>query len=380
MKIALVHSFYASKTPSGENIVVLSQMAALRDAGYDVKLIEVETDELNRSRLYPIRAAMNVASGGGISPLKDLKAFRPDIVHVHNLFPNFSTNWLQQWTGPVIATQHNYRPMCAAGTLLRDLEFCSLCPDHGSKHAVLNACYRDSRLASLPLAIRNRNGVAGDVLLSRADRVVLLSERSKDIYTNAGLSQERTAVIPNFVSDEGFSPTSPAGKDWIFIGRLTAEKGVERLIERWPNERSLRIYGDGPLRQRLSRMAPENVVFEGGIERRQVPGILSKSRGLIFPSLCVEGAVPLTYVEALAAGRPVVAYTGNGASDDINQSQAGEVFADWSDIPAALQRIEDDEKNYALRARDRYEKVFTRESWLEATSSLYTSVLAKSKP
>lgn len=380
MKVAVVHSFYASKAPSGENLVVEAQVGALRRAGVEVELVEVRTDELYKSPLYPLMSAKNVATGGGLSPIQSLQDFGPDIVHVHNLFPNYSTAWLRQWTGPIVATQHNFRPMCAAGTLLRDSEPCSLCIDHGSHHAVINSCYKGSRFASLPLAIRNRKGVHGDRLLSRADRVVLLSERSKAIYANAGLSQEKTQVIPNFVESSGFLPDAPAGNDWIYIGRLTPEKGVEKLVEHWPAEKNLRIFGDGPLMSCLRQKSSPNITFMGSIDRENVPAVLAASRGLIFPSLCAEGAIPLTYVEALAAARPVVAYRGNGASDDVVGSQSGEVFTEWSHLRSALGKVESQEQEYGSRARERYESHFTVERWLKSVSRLYDDVLSKTAP
>src|SRR5919205_1422355 len=115
LRIALVHSFYGS-TVSGENAAVVAQADALRRAGHDVLLVAARTDELEGSRFYRLRAGLRVASGRGTSPLEALRAFEPDVVHVHNLFPNFSTNWLRAVDAFVVATVHNYRPMCAAGT------------------------------------------------------------------------------------------------------------------------------------------------------------------------------------------------------------------------------------------------------------------------
>jgi glycosyltransferase involved in cell wall biosynthesis len=377
MRIAIVHSFYASKVPSGENVVVEAQVNLLRRAGFEVELVKVQTDDLYKSPLYALRSAKNVATGCGLSPVQELRKFKPDVVHVHNLFPNYSTAWLKHWVGPIVTTQHNYRPLCAAGTLLRNSTPCSLCPEHGSHHAVVNACYKNSRTASLPLAIRNRNGVEGDKLLSRADRVILLSERSKTIYAAAGLELEKTRIIPNFVDGRGFSPEKPIGRDWIYIGRLTAEKGVQKLVQHWPSGKTLRIFGDGPLMSSLRQQSPPNISFEGSIDRERVPTVLAASRGLIFPSLCAEGAVPLTYVEALAAARPVVAFEGNGAADDVILSRSGEVFSEWSRLQEALDKVESQEQGYGTSARSHYESDFTPGRWLEATTKLYDDVLSE---
>ncbi|MFD9130100.1 glycosyltransferase, partial [Kitasatospora sp. NPDC059571] len=226
LRIALVHSFYASGQPSGENEAVRDQARALRAAGHEVTLVAAHTDELARSGLYPVRAAVTVAAGRGRSPAAELAAFAPDVVHVHNLFPNIGREWVRHWAGPLVATLHNYRPLCAGATLYRDGAPCRACLDGDRLAALRYRCYRGSRLATAPLAWANRRGPEGDPLLGRADRLVLLSELARRTYLDAGLAAERTALIPNFVDDPAPCRAGGEGRRWVFVGRLTAEKGV----------------------------------------------------------------------------------------------------------------------------------------------------------
>lgn len=88
IRIAMVHSFYSSRQPSGENAVVRAEVNALRRAGYEVELFAAHTDELEGDLLYPVKAAWRVATGRGRNPLKAIKDFSPDVVHVHNLLSN----------------------------------------------------------------------------------------------------------------------------------------------------------------------------------------------------------------------------------------------------------------------------------------------------
>ena len=53
-----------------------------------MKLVAARTDELEGEALYRVRSAKRVATGIGRSPLASLAGFEPEIVHVHNLFPN----------------------------------------------------------------------------------------------------------------------------------------------------------------------------------------------------------------------------------------------------------------------------------------------------
>jgi len=155
MRIALVHSFYSSQQPSGENQVVVAQVDALREAGHEVLLVARYTDPAIQERGYSVRAALGVATGFGPDPTADLRDFSPDVVHIHNLFPNFGTRWVSRWEGPLVATLHNYRPLCANGLLYRDGHNCTLCPEGDRLASMRYGCYRDSRIATLPLALRN---------------------------------------------------------------------------------------------------------------------------------------------------------------------------------------------------------------------------------
>jgi len=380
MKVAIVHSYYSSRQPSGENVVVDAQASALQDRGLDIMVIAARTDELESRRGYQVRAAVNVATGGGLSPVEQLTKFRPDIVHVHNLFPNWGTRWLRDWSGPLVATVHNFRPVCAAGTLFRDGEMCTLCPDTGSMNAVEHACYRGSRSATIPLALRTRGGVRRDILLSRADQVVVLSPRVRELYVSFGLPAERIEVIPNFVDDAGFQPGLAPGLEWAYIGRLTEEKGVRGLTENWPEGAVLNIFGDGPLRLAVEAAAAEKpgVHYHGPISRDDVPVVLGRARGLIFPSECTEG-FPTVYAEALAAGRTVVARTGNSVADDLQASGLGATYGGWSGFPGALAAADASARVDGRAARIRYESNYSREKVTDKIITMYESAIGLSR-
>lgn len=372
MKIAVVHSFYSGSIPSGENTVVNMQVEALRQFGHDVSLVSVSTDELSRRRGYSARAAWNVVGGGGESPLPALQRLSPDVVHVHNLFPNYSTRWLSGWKGALVSTVHNYRPVCAAGTLFRNGKTCVQCPENGQVHAVINACYRDSRLASIPLAVRNRNGVNSDSLLRRSDRVIFLSERSRRQYEDFGFSS-LSHVVPNFVET---SPQKKSGSDrrWAFVGRLSYEKGILPLLEAWPKDVGLDIYGDGPLQERVRQLQSTQIRWHGSVPRQNLLELLPNKDGLVIPSVCAE-QFPTVYPEALAAGLPVVAKSGNSAADDIVASGAGAVFNEWNEVASTINAVSQDRHRLASRATEHFSECFTKERWINSIGKVYEGAL-----
>ncbi|GAA0671111.1 glycosyltransferase [Kitasatospora atroaurantiaca] len=376
LRIALVHSFYASGQPSGENEAVRDQARALRESGHEVAVVAARTDELARSRLYPLRAAATVAAGRGRTPLAELREFGPDLVHVHNLFPNFARGWVHDWDGPLVATLHNYRPLCAGATLYRAGTACTSCLDGDRWAGLRHGCYRESRLATAPLAWANRKGPAGDPLLSRADRLVMLSELSLRTYLRAGIPARRTALIPNFVDDPGgpAEPTSSSGR-WVFVGRLTAEKGALELLRRWPAGEPLDIVGDGELLDDARAVAPPSVRFLGRLDRAELRRRLPSWRGLVFPSRCLEGA-PLVQVEALAAGLPILVFEGSSVAESVRARGTGAVVS-WAEplLPALRQAAA---RFPGLRSHCRrvFDEHFTEQTWARSIDRLYREVLS----
>lgn len=371
MKIAVVHSFYTSATPSGENALVRDQVRALGAAGHEVELFAAHTDELARDPLYRLRAAARVASGRGHNPLARLRAYAPDIVHVHNLFPNFGRSWVRHWAGPLVATLHNYRPLCAAATLYRAGAVCTRCPDGEPWAALRFGCYRDSRAATLPLAWAGRHGHARDPLLARADRLVVNSRLSEQTYLRAAVSAERLALVPNFVDAprSGEAPGNDTGR-WLVAARLTAEKGVLELLRQWPAHEPLDVVGDGELLADCRAAAPASVRFVGHLDRTELCRRMPSYRGLVFPSRWYEVA-PCVHVEALAAGLPVLAFEGSSVAEAVREHGTG-LVTQW-DKPLGPVLAEAATRFPSLRAhcREVYAGHFTEQAWIARIAEAY---------
>lgn len=380
LKVAIVHSFYGSGTPSGENQAVAAQAAALRKAGHRAFLLAEHTDDLMRSPAYRLRAAATVVTGRGRSPLARLRRLRPDVVHVHNLFPNLGHSWLLRWPGPLVATLHNYRPLCAAATLYRDGATCTRCPDGDRWAGLRHACYRGSRAATAPLAWAGRRGAAANPLLRRADGIVVLSDASRRMYVRAGALDRKLTLVPNFTVDladapESTVPAAGSNARWVFAGRLSPEKGLLELLHRWPAERPLDVVGDGPLMEECRRIAPPEVRFLGALPHEELRRRLPTWQGLVFPSRWLEGA-PLIYPEALAAGLPVVAFPGSAVAEAVRTQETGMVVSWEEPLGPALAAA--DERFPTLRSHCRrvFERHYTEQSWVSATEAVYSAAIA----
>lgn len=373
LRIAVVHSFYSSRQPSGENVVVTAQVEALRRAGHDVRLVSRSTDALEKAPTYPLRSGLRAATGRGESPLAEVEAHEPDVVHVHNLFPNFGRRWVDRLQMPLVATLHNYRPICPAATLLRDGHSCTKCPDSGAaRHAVVHACFKGSRLQSAPVAWGTR--FADDAILRRAVRIVTLSDEMRATYQRYGVDPDRLVTVPNFVPQPSVpSTTAEARSHYLFVGRLTHEKGILDLLRQWPADRDLLVVGAGPQEAEARELAPRGVTFLGQLDHLETTALMASARGLVFPSLWPEG-LPTVYLEALASGLPVLAWPQSVVGALVGRDGTGQVFS--GDLAADLSRADVEFPTRAARCRAVFARKYSEPAWTASISEVYAAALA----
>jgi len=135
-----------------------------------------------------------------------------------------------------------------------------------------------------------------------------------------------------------------SGDHFLFLGRLSPEKGLDRLLRSWsPSFGSLLIAGDGPSRKELEAIAPDGVVFLGPVSTQAVSGLLAKARALVVPSRWFEGS-PRTIVEAYAAGVPVVASDLGAMAEVVKHERSGLLVSGSDPVgwASAVERMLDD--------------------------------------
>ncbi|MCB9411317.1 MAG: glycosyltransferase family 4 protein [Actinobacteria bacterium] len=387
MRIALLHSFYASDQSSGENVVVEAQSEALGAAGHDVLLLGRHTDDEQHLPGYKLRAAWRTITSFGPDPAPRLRQFAPDVVHIHNTVPNIGLHWMRRWPGPIVHTLHNFRPICANGLLFRDGRLCTDCPDGKPWSAVEHACYRESRVASTPIALRNTMGTEVNPLIARSDALVVLSPFARDTFARYGVGTGRLRLVPNGVTQvHAAASAMPDDSQWLAVGRLRAEKGFVELVRGWPANVRLDLVGDGPLRDELAELAGPRVHLRGQLPPMALRESLPTYRGLVFTSLAPESAMPLVIVEALEAGLPIVVslnspHAAQLISDGVAMGiTVADGRVDAASLAAAMAWVEAGGDELRRRCREVFDERYTEAQWIERITEVYRSVGASGKP
>jgi glycosyltransferase involved in cell wall biosynthesis len=114
------------------------------------------------------------------------------------------------------------------------------------------------------------------------------------------------------------------GDFFLVVSALVPYKRIELAVETFRRlRRPLVVVGRGPLRRRLERLAGPTITFLGWLPDEEVRALLRRCRALIFPGEEDFGIVP---VEAMACGRPVIAFRKGGALETVEENETGLFF------------------------------------------------------
>jgi glycosyltransferase involved in cell wall biosynthesis len=155
-------------------------------------------------------------------------------------------------------------------------------------------------------------------------------------------------------SDENF---------FLIVSTLTPYKKIDLAVQLFNKiGRRLVIIGDGPQRTELESIAGDNIEFLGFKNDDTVREYLENCRALIFPG---EEDFGITPVEAMACGKPVLAYAKGGANETIVSGKTGEFFFEQNveSMEDGLARLMYNSKFYRPHTIRRHSLNFSREKF-----------------
>jgi glycosyltransferase involved in cell wall biosynthesis len=355
-------------------MVVEEQSELLAEAGHEVRIFRRDSDDHIGGKTYPLRSAVTTLTGFGPSPLKEIEDFKPDIVHIHNLFPNFGTNWLQDLQVPFVSTLHNYRPLCANGLLFRDGAVCMDCPSGRPMSAVKHRCFHESRFATMPLAMRNARGLERNPVFNRSAALIFLNHHAAGQFKRFGAPPNRIHVIPNGLRVAQPASTESLQEKWFTAGRLDEAKGIAQLVACWPESEMIDVAGEGPERSRIEEMRHPGVHLLGDLARHALIAKLATYKGVLIPALSPE-MQPTIAIEAIALGVPVIARRGNAAADLVEATGIGATYSTKAELCQALEQVALYRTRYSQQAQMIFKENFTPEVWLGRILTLYQACI-----
>lgn len=383
LRILLVHNYYQQR--GGEDVVVENEVELLRQKGHNVDFFSVTNASIHGwrrtiaaglSAIYNPQARWQLAAR--------LREFRPDIVHVHNFFPQLSPSIFaacREAGVPSVMTLHNFRILCATTSLYYDGGICERSLRHSAFWAVPHRTYRSSYLATLSLACMVDLHKWIRTWRRNVDVFIALTDFAKAKFVEGGLAAEQIVVKGNAIADPAVDVRSSEPRHGaLYVGRLSSEKGLATLLAAWQGvDYPLRIVGDGPLRAMCDAAQNENIKCLGLRDRAQVYNEMRRAAFLVLPSSCYE-MFPLTLVEAFAHGLPIIASRHGAFISLLDDGVTGLTFKpqDAADLRTKVRwAVEHSAElaNMGKRARATYETKYTAEQNYQDLMAVYERTL-----
>lgn len=308
-----------------------------------------------------------------------IKETKPDIAHAHLVYhqlPPSLLEVLKRNNVPVVMTIHDWKPICPNYLLYTEGRPCARCKDKKYYHCLQYKCVEDSYAKSFLASMESYFHHAKRYYEDCVDMYVAPSRFVKEMFLSFGWKESKIKVLPHFLPDSfsrvSVPPANPVLASFAYIGRLSKEKGADRLVKYWAKKRvnhQLDVYGSGPLENDLARFLEKNKIqnirLMGRAARESIN--FSKYTAIIIPSEFYE-TFGLVAIESWARGVPIIARDSGGLAELMESSKAGLAF-DWENdsLAKALDEIRDERfrqnavsyMRSSHRPDDYYEKIMS---------------------
>ncbi|WP_437922287.1 glycosyltransferase family 4 protein [Sphingobacterium sp. LRF_L2] len=381
MRILIIHNFYQH---AGGEDTVFQQEVEMLSKQHQVEVFTVKNQKglsgIRQFLTYPF----NILESYKLK--KIIAKFTPDIVHIHNLHyaigPWF-IHAIYRRKIPIVMTLHNFRLLCPSASLFFHGQIFtnSLAvnfPWEAIKLRVLDHSFLKTLITAFTYWWHRKIGT-----WNKINTYIVLSEFAKNIFNESTfpVAASRFAIHPNSVSLHPLKIQKTAS--FVYIGRLAEEKGIMPLLQAISGMGiPLYIYGDGPQRDQVLDFAERypDIHYMGYQSREVLLEALAQADALIVPSVCYEG-MPITIIEALAQGTPVLAsaigilkemiiplYTGMHF-DPFDRQDIKKVLHEWKML-SAKKKLE-----IASNCKEEYAKKYTLERSEERLLSIYRNAI-----
>jgi len=393
----------------GSEKVLFEEMRILGEAGHDVEIysrgheknVPTKFEQYFPPPLDTERLGLSPATVRTVKELiysdtsrrglrKAIDQFGPDIAHAHNIYGRLSLSVLDELKAagvPVVLTLHDYKLLCPSYLMLNHGRICERCRGSRFYNAVITKCHRNSYLASSVYAME----AWFNHVFRKYESVRYFISPSMFLRHKAiefGWDPDKIIHIRNFVDKQAMAAFAVQGDYCLFLGRLSAEKGVKtllRALKGLPSIPRLVVAGDGPDREALGKLAKENILpvdFTGYVQGAELEKVIMGAKVVILPSEWYENA-PLSLLEALAHGKPVIGARIGGIPEMIDDGINGYLF-EPGNVADLLMKLEallgmpgDRVMEMGRAARRKVEREYSAEAHYTRLIAAYGSILGK---
>ena len=328
--------------------------------------------------------------------LKLLRAEKPDLIFVLQQMNALSPSIFRAAKKAGVPAVHrlsDFNLLCPRYDCLRDGRPCTECIGRHYRHAVRYRCVKGSLPATL---VRSASMAFHRTfhLFDSVSRFVVPARFTGELLKKDGFPADKVVCLPTFIDVSDIAPAYGGGKYFLFLGRLSPEKGITELIQAMSLMRNadarLVLVGNhtggdmetwhGKVRELGLEQRVEFRGFQTGEALRQT---IREAIAVVMPVLWYEN-LPNAVLEAFAYGKPVIASDIGSMPELVEHGKTGLLCApgDPRSIADALDVLADDPQEaerMGRAARARCEADFDPENYYRRMIAMLEEVLAEQR-
>lgn len=247
---------------------------------------------------------------------------------------NIPVYLLKKYNIPIVFTIHDYRIVCPAYSFRNGKdEVCEKCQGKHFYRCVTNRCTKGSYFLSIFMAAEQyyRNKFFNPA--KYIDGLLYVSNFAKGKHEKymPALKELPNIVLHNFSVSISEHRIPLKEKYFLFLGRLSQEKGIITLMNAFKNrpQDKLKIVGDGPLRNQLEAYKEQhgikNIEFLGYKSGQELMDLKKNAYFVVVPSEWYENN-PMAIIESYCEGVPAIGSRIGGIPEIINEGKTGYIF------------------------------------------------------
>jgi glycosyltransferase involved in cell wall biosynthesis len=210
----------------------------------------------------------------------------------------------------------------------------------------------------------------------------------KQKISEAGIPASKIVWIPSFTHVDRYEPSYGGDDYFVYVGRVSEEKGILTLLEamRGVKKGRLLVVGEGPQRETLEKVVAaerlDNVELVGPKWGQELIDVMRGARFSIIPSEWYENC-PRSCIESFACGTPVIGANIGGIPEMVEDGETGLLFEPFSAtaLRAKIEQLfarKDECVRMGKAARAKAEREYSLESHLRRLLVVYEEVLGTS--
>jgi glycosyltransferase involved in cell wall biosynthesis len=386
MKVLMVHN--KSRGGGGADSIFDKTVKLLALKGVQVYTLVRSSSEVGTSLKEKLKTfAYGIHSPSVYSSTIELiKTVRPDIVHVHELYPLLASVFRSCGDAglPVVMSLHNFRLICPVHTCFSNGIICDKCAGRREHWCILKNC-RGSLAESFAFAVHRYISRKTSLVENNVSLFISPSYFAKNFFLKHNITKSEIVVLPHMVQLSKPQPNSITGSYVGYSGRLDYEKGIHILIEaalRVPQIQFLITGKPSQVTYNIKHI-PNNIKFVGWLTQLQLVDFYRNARFTVVPSIWYE-TFGLVAIEAMSYGLPVVASRCGALPEIVDDGITGLLFekGNISELASKIKLLWENPilcRQMGVASREKVIKTYNKTSYFERLMSIYKTAIAIKK-